>query len=185
LRRGRDAVRGTSLSADESLVATSSQTVGPFFHFGLTTAANGRMIDRLRARGEPVTLAIRVTDGAGEPVPDAMIELLQAGAFGRLPTDENGVCEFATARPGRVAGPGPSGQAPHIFACVFARGLLRHLHTRIYFAGDPGIETDPVLARVPEGRRGTLIATPDPGRSGRWIFDLRLQGSGETVFFDG
>ena len=173
------------MSADEALVATSSQTVGPFFHFGLTPAPNGRMIDRLQARGEPVTLAIRVTDGAGEPVPDAMIELLQAGAFGRMPTDDNGVCEFETARPGSVEGPGPSGQAPHIFACVFARGLLRQLHTRIYFAGDPGLETDPVLARVPEARRETLLATADTGRSGRWIFDLRLQGGRETVFFDG
>jgi protocatechuate 3,4-dioxygenase alpha subunit len=173
------------MSADESLVATSSQTVGPFFHFGLTTEPNGRMIDRLRTQGEPVTLAIRVTDGAGEPVPDAMIELLQAGAFGRMPTDVNGVCEFETARPGSIEGPGPSGQAPHIFVCVFARGLLRQMHTRIYFAGDPLIATDPVLARVPEARRGTLIATPDPGHSGRWIFDLRLQGARETVFFDG
>ena len=173
------------MSGDETLVATSSQTVGPFFHFGLTPAPNGRMIDRLHARGEAVTLVIRLTDGAGEPVPDAMIELLQAGAFGRMPTDENGVCQFETVRPGSVESLGPTAQTPHIFACVFARGLLRQLHTRIYFAGDPGIEADPVLAQVPEARRRTLIATPDPGGSGRWIFDLRLQGERETVFFDG
>src|SRR5215203_2529685 len=117
VRRARDALRGTCMSADDALVATSSQTVGPFFHFGLTTPPNGRMVDRLHARGEPVTLAIRVTDGAGEPVPDALIELLQEGACGRMPTDQIGTCEFETARPGSVRGPGASGQAPHIFVC--------------------------------------------------------------------
>ncbi len=123
-----------------------------------------------------MTLAIRVTDGAGEPVPDAMIELLQAGAFGRMPTDANGVCVFDTARPGSVEGPASSGQAPHIFVCLFARGLLRQLHTRIYFAGDPGIDTDPVLARVPEARRGTLFATPDP--EPQRTMDLRSAAAG-------
>jgi protocatechuate 3,4-dioxygenase alpha subunit len=68
--------------------------------------------------------------------------------------------------------------------CIFARGLLRQLHTRIYFEGDPALEHDAVLARVPEPRRRTLLARPDPERPGLWLFDVRLQGDDETVFFD-
>ena len=102
--------------------------------------------------------------------------------FGRLPTGADGSCTFETIRPGRVAdGAGPA-QAPHINVCLFARGLLRQVYTRIYFAGDELIATDAVLAQVPESRRHTLVAhetTP-----GAWLFDIRLQGDGETVFFD-
>jgi protocatechuate 3,4-dioxygenase alpha subunit len=171
------------MSNDEPLIATASQTVGPFFHFGLTQVSFGSLIDRL-PRSEPVTLVIRVTDGAGEMVTDAMIELVQAGVFGRMPTGENGTCEFRIARPGTIAKE-QNGQAPHLQLYLFARGLLRHLHTRIYFAGDPGLERDPVLGLVPAERRHTLVATADPVRPATWIFDLRLQGAQETVFFDG
>ena len=167
--------------SDEARVATASQTVGPFFHFGLTRKPNGRLVDRLGG-GEAITLVVRVTDGDGAPLPDALVEVVQEGVFGRMPTDEDGTCVFETVRP--RAGSHESGtSAPHVFLCLFARGLLRHVQTRIYFAGDPALDRDPVLALVPQDRRQTLLAQPDPADQRRWTFDLRLQGAGETVFF--
>jgi protocatechuate 3,4-dioxygenase, alpha subunit len=157
---------------DAPLVATASQTVGPFFHLGLTPKPYGRLVDRLPA-GDQISLVIRVTDGDGKPVTDAMLELCQSGVFGRMPTGDDGRCEFQTVRP-----------ASPVSVCLFARGLLRQLHTRIYFAGDPALAHDPVLALVPEGRRATLIAVPDGEGRARWRFDVRLQGAQETVFFD-
>ena len=156
----------------EPLVATPSQTVGPFFHFGLTAQPNGRLVDRLPA-GEPISLVIEVTDGDGKPVADAVLELTQSGAFGRMPTGEDGTCEFQTVRP-----------ASHINVCLFARGLLRQLHTRIYFAGEAAVAGDAVLALVPESRRSTLMAIVDAERPATWRFHVRLQGAQETVFFD-
>jgi protocatechuate 3,4-dioxygenase alpha subunit len=149
-------------------------------------------------------LAFRVTDGDGAPTPgDCMIELWQADAegryahpldrldtdagfhgFGRLETDQNGCCTFEIIRPGRVTGPDGSLQAPHINVIVFARGLLRHLHTRVYFAGDPVDDQDPVLALVPEERRATLMAQRGADDAQTWSFEVRLQGDCETVFFD-
>lgn len=167
----------------DALIATASQTVGPFFHFGLTPQPNGRLVDRLPA-GEPITLVIRVTDGDGQPVGDAAVEVMQDGVFGRMPTSEDGTCTFETVRASGADPNTASPQARHIYVCLFARGLLRHLHTRIYFAGDPAIDRDPVLALVPEHRRATLLAHPDAARPGVWVFELRLQGEGETVFFD-
>jgi protocatechuate 3,4-dioxygenase, alpha subunit len=173
-------------------VATGSQTVGPFFHFALTASpALGTMAPE-GAAGERIRLHVRVLDGDGAPVPDAMIEIYQADAggaygrppftgFGRLPTDEHGACVFQTVRPGAV----PVGvQAPHVNVCVFARGLLRHLYTRIYFAGDVGLDSDPLMAVVPDDRRPTLVAAPIGGRQDEWEFTIRLQGEQETVFFD-
>jgi protocatechuate 3,4-dioxygenase alpha subunit len=171
------------MSAEERLVATSSQTVGPFFHFALTAKPRGRMVERFSG-GEPVKLVIRVLDGDGRPVNDAMVELWQAGVFGRLPTDEEGACEFETMKPGTIPDDRTEGEAPHINVLLFARGLLRHLHTRIYFEGDPDLARDGVLALVPADRRGTLLAVPDGQRPDTWRFDARLQGSHETVFFD-
>src|SRR5215211_6861130 len=154
-RRARNAVRGARMSG-EARVATGSQTVGPFFHFGLTAKPNGRLVDRLSG-GEAITLVVRVTDGAGQPLNDAIVEVMQEGVFGRMPTGEDGTCSFATIRP-RMSSNEPENTAPHVFVCLFARGLLRHLHTRIYFAGDPGLDRDPVLALVPHDRRQTLLA---------------------------
>jgi protocatechuate 3,4-dioxygenase alpha subunit len=176
-----------------SLVPTASQTVGPFFNFGLTANPCLGVLARPGAEGERVRLRIRVLDGDGGPAPgDAMIELWQAdgrghyGAddpnfcgFGRLETDRDGACVFETIKPGRL-----DGQAPHISVIVFARGLLRHLHTRIYFADDPANADDPALALVPEDRRATLLAHPAAHDPGVWEFEIRLQGEGETVFFD-
>jgi protocatechuate 3,4-dioxygenase alpha subunit len=91
---------------------------------------------------------------------------------------------FETIKPGQVAGLDGKPQAPHINISIFARGLLKHLPTRIYFEGDPANVTDAVLALVPEERRGTLMAQPDPATPGTWRFDIHLCGDHETVFFD-
>lgn len=176
---------------------TPTQTVGPFFHFCLADDLTLGQLAGPGVPGERVRLRVRVLDGDGLPVPDALIELYQADAagrypdpgdrapafsgFGRMPTSDAGVCEFETVRPGR---PGSGvAQAAHLEVCVLARGLLSHLFTRIYFAGDPDLATDPLLAAIPEARRGTLLAVPDPASAGLWTFDVRLQGDGETVFF--
>ena len=156
----------------EPLIATPSQTVGPFFHFGLTEKPVGRLVDRL-PRGEEISLVITVTDGDQQPVADAMIELCQDGVFGRMPTGADGTCEFLTVRP-----------ASPISVCLFARGLLRQVHTRIYFPGDTGFPHDDVLALVPEHRRRTLMASQDSTGAPIWRFHIRMQGREETVFFD-
>jgi len=175
-------------------VAAPSQTVGPFFHFAL---APDERLGSLAASavGERLHLRVRVVDGAGMPLPDALIEIYQANAageygaagfsgFGRLATGNDGTCGFETIRPGRVAGAAGQTQAAHINVCLFARGLLRHLYTRIYFSGDPDLGADPMLAIVPAERRGSLLATPTAGASGSWEWDVHLQGPHETVFFD-
>jgi protocatechuate 3,4-dioxygenase alpha subunit len=185
------------------LVATSSQTVGPFFHFGLADNATLGCLVRDETRGERIRLRIGVFDGDGAPVPDALVELWQADAdgvyvrpadpkdvlspsgfcgFGRLPTGADGTCVFETIRPGAERDALGRSQAPHINVCLLARGLLRQIYTRIYFAGDPALEADVVLALVPESRRRTLLA--QPGGPGDWVFDIRFQGDAETVFFD-
>jgi len=187
------------------LVAYPSQTIGPFFHFALTANAALGSMAREGARGERLHIVVRVLDGDGQPVPDAMIELWQADAggkyhhpddtqatapdpafcgFGRLATDNCGACRFETVRPGRVPGLSGALQAPHINVNVFARGVLWHLFTRIYFAGDPANEDDAILALVPADRRDTLLARPDANIPGVWNFDIYLSGERETVFFD-
>ena len=189
------------MSERPRLIATSSQTVGPFFHFGLTVNENLGLVASPDTPGEHIRLGIRVLDGAGEPVPDAMVELYQADAdgrypespeppapgffsgFGRLPTGADGRCQFKTIRPGPVRTNG-SEQASHIDVCLLARGLLRQIYTRIYFRDDPALATDPVLTLVAEERRATLIAEPSAGDPGTWDFVIRLQGNEETVFFD-
>jgi protocatechuate 3,4-dioxygenase alpha subunit len=187
------------------LIATPSQTVGPFFHFGLAENVSLGRLAGPHTKGERITLRIRVLDGDSLPVPDSLIELWHADAdgryvrppaaasigtppdfsgFGRLPTSADGSCVFETIRPGRVTGVDGVLQASHIDVCAFARGLLRHLYTRMYFAGDEGLEADPILALVAPDRRQTLMATQAASGSAEWTFDIRLQGDGETVFFD-
>ena len=189
-----------------NMAPTPSQTVGPFFHLCLTNEKSYvRCIAGPQVRGDRVLLTVRVLDGNGEAVPDAMIEIWQANSegkynhpddaqqkavdpsflgFGRMATGEDGSCEFETIKPGRVPGPGNVLQAPHLNMAVFARGLLKQLYTRIYFARDPANQEDPVLELVPSERRETLMAQPDSTRPAGWHFDLRLQGEHETVFFD-
>jgi protocatechuate 3,4-dioxygenase alpha subunit len=163
---------------------TPSQTVGPFFSFGLCN----RPCSELVASDAPGALRIsgRVTDGAGEPVPDAMLEIWQAdpsGAFrpgfgwGRCGTDADGRYAFVTVKPGEV-----EGQAPHLAIQLFARGLLRQVLTRLYFPDEAEANAaDPVLRGIAdEALRSTLVARPD---GGGLRFDVRLQGDGQTAFF--
>jgi protocatechuate 3,4-dioxygenase alpha subunit len=106
--------------------------------------------------------------------------------FGRSATRQDGSFRFATIRPGRVPGRGNTLQAPHINLGLFSRGLLRRLVTRIYFEDCPENSEDPVLALIPDpARRATLLARRSAGADGVvYRFDIRLQGEGETVFFD-
>lgn len=189
----------------EPLCPLPSQTIGPFYHFGLTTNAALGCLARPEAKGERVRFRFRVLDGAGTAVPDAMIEIWQADAsgaydhpedpnrhahdpafcgFGRLATDAEGCCTFETVRPGRVPDGRGGCQASHLNVSIFARGLLVRLSTRVYFEGDPALADDPVLSLVPEERRATLLGRRDPAEAARWNFDIRLQGEDETVFFD-
>jgi protocatechuate 3,4-dioxygenase alpha subunit len=141
---------------------TPSQTVGPYLQIGLPWE-DGPVAD---AGG--VRISGRVLDGEGAPVPDALVETWDPGsrAFARCPTADDGRWSVVTPR------------APHLGVNVLARGLLHRLVTRIYFALDGD---DPVLASVPAERRATLLAEPD---GDGYRFDIRLQGPGETVFFD-
>jgi protocatechuate 3,4-dioxygenase alpha subunit len=186
-------------------VPTPSATVGPFLHLGLIEKHSVTQLATPETKGERVSLRCRVFDAEDVPVNDAMIEIWQADSdgrynhpddpraatsqlifagFGRAATNEGGYCDFETIRPGRVSAPDGKLQAPHISVAVYARGILLQLYTRIYFAGDPANEQDPVLALVPESRRKTLLAYPDTSRPNGWQFDIRLRGENETIFFD-
>ncbi len=152
---------------------TPSQTVGPFFGFALrfendADATAGGPRGAIRVEGQ-------VLDGAGEPVGDALVEASQSDQFARCRTDREGAFHFTFRKP--VVSDG----AAYFNITVFARGLLRHLHTRMYFPDeDPANRADRVLQVVDESRRHTLIAR----RDGDILhFDIRLQGDGETVFF--
>jgi protocatechuate 3,4-dioxygenase alpha subunit len=181
---------------------TPFQTVGPFFDFGLEMEG-GSLVATEAAEGRHIVIDGSVRDGAGDPVADAIVEVWQANAAGRFrhPTDDrslpldsacdgfgrvatawNGRFSFSTVFPGSVPGPQGHSQAPHLLVSVLARGILTRLATRIYFEGEPSNADDPVLALVPPDRRGTLIARQ--AGENRYVFDVVLQGPGETVFFD-
>jgi protocatechuate 3,4-dioxygenase alpha subunit len=156
---------------------TPSQTVGPFFSDCLLR--DGAACSDL-APDAPTEHRIviygGVYDGAGAAVPDARLELWQDGSrFGRVGTDRDGRFEVTTVKPVDT-------DAPYISVAVFARGLLNHLYTRIYFPDATGSATDVVLTRVPAERRPTLVARHE-GANG-YRFDVVLQGRAETVFFD-
>ncbi|MGH3001719.1 MAG: protocatechuate 3,4-dioxygenase subunit alpha [Gaiellaceae bacterium] len=164
-----------------TLTPTPSQTVGPFFSFGLCERPCSAVVEP----GSPNALELggRVLDGAGEPVPDAVVEIWQADVsgeyrpgfgWGRCGTDPDGRYRFTTVEPGVV-----DGQAPHLVVLVFARGLLKPVLTRIYFPGNAGAnERDPVLSSL--GDPAALVAVLD-GDSLR--FDVHLQGDRQTPFF--
>jgi len=173
---------------------TPSQTAGPFFSLGLAWEGSEDLV----RPDDPTALLLEglVLDGAGEPVPDAAVEIWQADEDGRFPpdarpgwsgfgrslSDEEGAFRFFTVKPGRIQGPEGSLQAPHVEVQVFARGLLRQLFTRIYFPDEEANLSDPVLAAIPDGEaRQTLVAQPT---ASGFRFDIVLQGEGETVFFE-
>jgi protocatechuate 3,4-dioxygenase alpha subunit len=121
----------------------------------------------------------QLLDGAGEPVPDGMVEMWHGDQFARCRTDVEGAFHLIVEKPVKAAR--PNGDAPHLNVTVFGRGLLRHLATRMYFPDESAANAgDRVLRRVDPVRRATLIARAD-GRALR--FDIRLQGEAETVFF--
>lgn len=162
---------------------TSQQTIGPFWH----GHADKDWCDltRFGATGRVLMFTGRITDGDGALVTDACIETWQASppgsdtfpGWGRCATDAEGAFHIRTLTPENMPG-----QAPHIVVILHARGLLKPLLTRAYFANHPLNASDPVLQSIEPGRRGTLLA--HPVREGQWQFDIRLQGKDETVFFE-
>jgi protocatechuate 3,4-dioxygenase alpha subunit len=190
---------------------TPSQTVGPYFKYGLTPGndyawndAFGNDLVTADVSGERIRVVGQVFDGDGKVIPDSMLEIWQADAqgrfadpqdtrsapnaafkgFGRCGTDAKGGFEFRTIKPGPVPGPGGKPQAPHILMAVFARGMTQQAITRIYFEDEAANAADPILALVPADRRATLIARREQGDAATYRLDVHLQGDRETVFFD-
>jgi protocatechuate 3,4-dioxygenase alpha subunit len=189
---------------------TPSQTVGPFFAYGLAPEQYGYAFRSLAGPvvadedtpGEHVRLVGRILDGEGAPIPDALVELWQADGAGRYahPADAGGNAAFRgfgrcgtgtdpqhrfvfhTVKPGVTR----AGGAPHVNLAILMRGLLSHVFTRVYFADEATAnDADPVLRSVPPERRSTLIAAPEDGSLGvTYRFDIHMQGQHETVFFD-
>jgi protocatechuate 3,4-dioxygenase, alpha subunit len=173
--------------------STPGQTVGPFFHDTLPFPGGEQLVPH----GDPRAIRLhgRVIDGAGEPVPDALLEIWQADergrvvrepgslrrdgytftGWGRAATDNDGRYTFTTVEPG----PTEPGAARFIAMTVFARGLLDRLFTRVYLPDDEALARDPLLAALPPARRRTLVAASD---AAGLVFDVVLQGSGETVY---
>jgi protocatechuate 3,4-dioxygenase alpha subunit len=186
-----------------SLQTTSSQTIGPYLHIGLTWLITDNLAVA-GVSGERVAIEVRIVDSDGNAVNDAIVEIWQANAhgryahpddtqdkplepqfkgFGRVTTDNDGVFRFTTIKPGRVPAPGGGLQAPHLNVTIFTRGLLKHLITRMYFPNEPANDEDPVLQGLPVERRQTLIATAHDGKNAlKW--NVILRGQDETVFFD-
>jgi protocatechuate 3,4-dioxygenase alpha subunit len=192
-----------------TLKQTPSQTVGPYFAYGLCpqqydfdykSLFTSVLADR-EAAGEHITIVGQVFDGDGKVIGDAMIEMSQVDADGRYPesreeilktgfhgfarmgtgTDPHKRFIIETVKPGRVS---PE-QAPHVNVILTMRGMLLHTFTRIYFEDEAQAnEQDAVLAAVPADRRGTLIARREPKSANVYRFDIHMQGDNETVFFD-
>ncbi len=194
----------------KSFGQTPSQTVGPYFAYGLTATQYSYDFDQPfddivafpEAAGEHIRLEGLVIDGDGKVIPDAMIEISQADSTGKYPktveetkalnfrafgrmgtgTDRDAKYYFQTVKPG-VESPG---EAPHINVIVSMRGILLHAFTRIYFDDESAANaTDAVLQSVPQARRDTLIAKRATiGGKTVYRFDIHMQGDKETVFFD-
>ena len=192
------------------MTQSPSQTIGPYYALGLIRKGDKVITNVLvseKTEGERIRIEGRVIDGDGRPVEDAMIEIWQANSHGRYNhpldeqdkpldpdfmghgragTDPDGNYWFETIKPGSVPGLNATVQSPHINAIVFARGMLVHAFTRIYFDDEATNQNDPVLMSiVDESRRNTLIAGHQVSE-GRTVyrFDIHLQGENETAFFD-
>jgi protocatechuate 3,4-dioxygenase alpha subunit len=181
------------MTSQSILPETPGQTIGPFFGYALPYDGGTELVPP--GRSDAIRLHGTVYDGAGDPVPDALVEIWQADehgevpqvqgslqrdgwtftGFGRAPVDAEGHYSFTTVRPG------PTGDGAAFFAMtVFARGLLNRLFTRSYLPDDEdALAADPLLRSVPEDRRSTLVAQRDEHG---YLFDVRLQGEDETVF---
>jgi protocatechuate 3,4-dioxygenase, alpha subunit len=189
------------------LLLTGSQTVGPFFSLGLLRKDTERnVLIQPATEGERIRIEGRVLDGDGVPIPDALVEIWQANAhgrynhpadqrslpldpaftgFGRSGTDEDGYYWFETIKPGPVPFDESRLQAPHVTVTVFARGLLNHLFTRLYFADEPANANDATLLCIPEERRATLLARRESVEGAVvYRFDIILQGANETAFLN-
>jgi protocatechuate 3,4-dioxygenase, alpha subunit len=185
-----------------ALAPTPSQTVGPYFHIGLSSVGRAELVSP--DDSDAVRIAGVVLDGEGAPVDDALVEIWQANragryahpedprdtipledgftGFGRCATDRQGRYAFVTVKPGPVPGPGGRVQAPHLVVSVFARGLLKRVVTRVYFPDEAEAnEADPVLSAVADAEaRARLVAR---AQDGDLRFDVHLQGEHETPFF--
>ena len=183
------------------LYQTPSQTVGPFLRIGLVHGEKQNVLADEHTAGKRICLAGVVYDGNGNPIDDALLEIWQADAngiyphpadprhsdvdshfrgFGRVKNEDGGLYEFHTIKPG-----GRDEHAPFINLHLFARGMLLHAQTRIYFADEPANATDPILLSVPVERRATLLARlGEDGGIPVYRFDIHMQGEQETVFFE-
>jgi protocatechuate 3,4-dioxygenase alpha subunit len=167
---------------------TPSQTVGPFFAAALPWKDGGRVT--CAEPGKRIVLEGRVLDGAGEPVGDALLETWQLSPAGATPAsasgaaNPNGFGRVATAADGsfRLETSMPGGALPCLEVTILARGLMKALRTRVYIAPEAQVRAEPLLrALATAPRLATLVA--QPGADGRYRWDVRLQGEGETVFF--
>ncbi|MBT7544166.1 MAG: protocatechuate 3,4-dioxygenase subunit alpha [Kordiimonadaceae bacterium] len=193
---------------NNTLKQTPSQTVGPFFAYGLTPEQNDYPLKSIAAPilindntpGERIELCGQVFDGNGDIIKDALIEIWQADSsghyiqrdtpptcdvftgFGRCSLENTNRFSFSTIKPGSIG----SGQAPYINMTVFMRGLLSHTYTRVYFSDEDKINnSDAVLSSVPQNRRHTIIAEKRIDDNNIiYQFDIHMQGDNETIFFD-
>src|SRR5688500_4976723 len=183
---------------------TPFQPVGPYFHVMLRDELLGfASLVTGQTRGHRISIEGTVRDGSEAPLADGLVEIWQAdaegryrhsedpasgsvdpafGGYGRAATDAQGRFRFDTIRPGRVAGPDGQLQAPHILMAILAPGILTRYWTRLYFENERSNATDQVLQLVPPARRDTLLAREES--TGRYRFDVIIQGAGETVFFE-
>ncbi len=182
------------MTSTSRLIPTGSQTVGPYFHIGLDALAQCAHQDMA---GETVRIHGRVLDGNGSAVPDAMLEFWcstpandDAGrhcefpiGFRRVATEVDGSFSVEMTKARAVPLDDGRMQAPHFLVLIFMRGLLRHLITRVYFAGEAGNVADPVLETIPIERRVTLIAQQKSDTAQTFEWNVVLQGAEETVFF--
>jgi protocatechuate 3,4-dioxygenase, alpha subunit len=192
-----------------TLQESPSQTAGPYVHIGLmpTYAGNAGYYDEEigtspitdNVKGEVIEITGSVFDGTGWAMRDALIESWQADANGKFAGQEgadpavSGLCRFAadadsgeftlrTVKPGKVPARGGGKDAPHISLWVVARGINIGLQTRIYFE-DEDNSADPLLGRIEQRPRVDTLIAKKTGE-GKYRFDIRLQGAGETVFLD-
>lgn len=187
------------------LLQTSSQTVGPFFHYGLIFGEEHILVNE-HTLGQRIIITGTVFDGDGEPIPDALVEIWQADVngyfdhpedpnhdkadkhfkyFGRSDTVKNGVYSFKTVKPAVATCNNDTQEAPYVCVRVFSRGMLIHAVTRMYFPNEKNNETDVLLNSIDANKKQTLIARlVENNDLPTYHFDIHLQGAEETVFLD-